>query len=382
MGEARVDSPARRPARFAYVGAYTRDAPGGGRTVAEGIAVYAVDPSTGGLSLIQTVPSDNPSFLAFDPMQRFLYAVNEIEGSEGRRTGRLAAFAIEPETGRLTLLNREASGGAGPTHLAVDPAGGHVAVAHYVGATFAVLPIAGDGSLGQVSDTVAQAGSGPNRERQEAPHPHGVTFDPAGRFVAAADLGTDTVQIFRLDTASGRLERVSAASTAPGAGPRHIAFHPNGRFLYVINELDATVTAFTYDAASGEIGETVQTIPTVPEGVAATTGPAEIAVHPSGRFLYGSNRGLTGATAPEADSVVAYAVDEATGRLSLIGYATEGIDFPRHFAIDPTGTWLYVCNQQADSIVQFAIDQATGELSSTGSVTESPTPVCIVFKTA
>jgi 6-phosphogluconolactonase (cycloisomerase 2 family) len=374
-------TPVAGAARFAYVGTYTRGAPGGGGSLTpEGISVFAVDAGTGALSLVQTVPSENPSFLALDSTQGFLYAVNEIDDFDGGGNGSLEAYAIDPTTGELTLINREDSGGSIPAHLAVDPTGSAIVVAHYVGSNYTVLPIRDDGGVDPVSDTVTNTGNGPNEARQEAPHPHATTFDPDGNFVATADLGIDLLQVFSLDTAAGTLEQVAEASVAPGAGPRHLAFLPDGSVLYVINELDATITAFAYDTATGQIGDEIQTISTVPDGFVGTKSTAEIVVYPNGQFLWGSNRGQDDATTPEADSIAGYTIDQATGELTLIGFTTDGIDYPRHFALDPTATWLYVCNQQADTIVQFLVDQATGALNSTGNVTETPTPVCIVFK--
>jgi len=359
--------------RFAYVGRYTRGAPDDG-----GITVFAVEPDSGALAPVQTVASDNPSFLALHPSGRFLYAVNETDDFGGRETGSVEAYAVDPAAGDLTLLNRQDSGGAAPAHLAVAPSGAHLAVANYGGATFTLLPIAADGRLDPVSGTIRQAGSGPDRGRQEAPHPHAVAFDPAGRFLAAADLGTDQVRVFRIDPAGGLLP-VSEATPAPGAGPRHLAFHPTLPLLYVINELDATITLFPYDGATGQLGAAVQSVSTLPAGFAGPRSTAEIAVHPSGRFLYGSNRGVEGATDPVADSIAAFAVDPASGGLTPLGHATDGIDMPRHFALDPTGARLYACNQDTDSIVQFAVDGATGALTPTGQATATPTPVCLLF---
>jgi 6-phosphogluconolactonase len=215
------------------------------------------------------------------------------------------------------------------------------------------------------------AGSGPNKDRQETPHPHSVVFDPGGRFIAAADLGIDKVQTFRL--VNGGLERVSEVSIGPGAGPRHLAFSHDGKTLYVINELNATVTVLAYDRATGKIGQTLQTISTEPPGYSGPHSTAEIAMHPSGRFLYGSNRG--------AQSIVGYRIDPATGELSVIGLANQGVNYPRNFAIGPSGKWLYVANQKADTIVQFEINHETGELRPTGQVTPSITPVAMVFRT-
>lgn len=369
-------------ARFAYVGTYTTEAPGGsGALPSVGISAFAVD-AAGALTEIQTVASANPSFLALSVDQTVLYAINEIADFEGGDTGSVEAYAIDDVSGELTLINRVGSGGSIPAHLAVDPAGGFLVVANYVGSNYVVLPIRDDGGLEAVSGTIQQEGSGPNEERQEAPHPHAVVFDPSGGYVAGADLGIDQIATFSLDAATGELTLASEVAAAPGAGPRHLAFHPDGAVLYAINELDATITAYAFDAATGAIGAEIQTVSTVPDGFVGTKSTAEIFVHPNGRFLYGSNRGMEDAPSAEANSIVGFTIDEATGELTLIGWATEGIDFPRNFAIDPTGTWLYACNQQGDDIVQFAIDQETGELSPTGQVTTSPTPVCLVFKSA
>jgi 6-phosphogluconolactonase len=355
---------------FVYVGSYTRNPPGGGSNNPVGLSIFRFNPTNGALTLVQEVPSANPSFVALDPTRRFLYVVNEIADFEGQKAGSAEAYAINPATGEITLLNRQSVKGPIPAHLAVEPTGRYLVVANYVGGNFVLLPIESDGRLGSVVDEVIDNGHGPNAQRQASPHPHGIAFDPAGRFLATADLGTDEIQIFQL--ANGKLVPVSKASTAPGAGPRHIVFHPNGRILFVINELNATVSSFAFDPDKGQIGRELQTISTEPPGFGGPKSTAEIAFHPSGNFLYASNRGH--------NSIVGYRADPATGRLDVIGYATEGVAFPRSFAIDPSGTWLYVANQKADTIVQFQIDRATGELKPAGQVTRSVTPVAIVFR--
>ncbi|HEY8596778.1 MAG TPA: lactonase family protein, partial [Thermomicrobiales bacterium] len=365
-------------ARFAYVGTYTKNPPGGGGTLTPvGISVFRV--ADGGLTLIQTVPSANPSFLAIDPTQRFLLAINEIDDFGGQKTGSIESYAIDAATGMLTLLNRQSTSGAIPAHLAIAPDSRAVVVGNYVEGNFAALPIGADGRLGPATSTIQNTGSGPNKGRQEAPHPHCVAYDPAGRFIATADLGIDTIQVFRLD--AGKLIAVSEAKTAAGAGPRHLAFHPDGRFLYVVSELDATVPVFPYDAATGKLGGSIQVISTVPANFVGTKSTAEIVVHPSGKFLFSSNRGQPDATTPEANAIVSFAIDPATGKLTLVGHTTPGIKYPRNFALDPTGTLLYACNQQADTIVQFRINTGTGQLIATGQVTQTPTPVCLVFAT-
>jgi 6-phosphogluconolactonase len=355
-----------------YVGSYTKNPPGGGSNNPVGLSVFRFDPATGALSPVQQVQSANPSFVALGPSRRFLYVINEIDDYEGQKSGSAEAYAIDPNNGMIKLLNRQSLNSPIPAHLAVDPTGHHLAVANYIGGDFVVLPIEVDGRLGPVSGEVKDTGSGPNEKRQEAPHPHSVVFDPAGRFVAAADLGIDKVQVFRL--IDGGLARVSEAPVAPGAGPRHIAFDLGGKRFYVVNELNATVTAFAYDAATGQIGKELQTVSTEPAGYDGPHSAAEIAVHPSGRFLYASNRGH--------NSIVGYRIDPSTGSLSLIGFATQSVNFPRNFAIDPSGRWLYVANQKSDTIVQFECNPETGELTPTGQVTPSITPVAIVFRTA
>jgi 6-phosphogluconolactonase len=356
---------------YVYVGSYTKNPPGGGSSNPIGLSVFRFDPQTGALTPVQQVPSANPSFVALDPSKRFLYVINEIDDYEGKKSGSIEAYAIDPNAGTLTLLNRQSLNSPIPAHLAVDPTGKHVVVANYIGGDFVVLPIEPDGRLGPVSGVLKDTGTGPNKDRQEAPHPHNVVFDPGGRFIAAADLGIDKVQTFRL--ANGGLMRVSEASVAPGAGPRHIAFSHDGKTLYVIDELNATITVFAYNPDTGTIGQTLQHVSTEPAGYSGPHSTAEIAVHPSGKFLYGSNRG--------AQSIVGYRIDPATGKISVIGFANQGVNFPRNFVIDPSGKWLYVANQKGDNIVQFEIDRDTGALKPTGRITRSITPVAMVFRT-
>ena len=367
--------------QFAYVGSDSRTAVADGADPSTvGITVFNVDPDSGRLTLVQTVPSDNAFYFAFDPTQRFLYAVNVIGDYEGE-SGSVEAYAIDPVTGELTFLNRQSSGGAVAAQPAVDPSGRFVVVANYGGANITVLPINPDGSLGEVVDTVARTGTGPNTARQEMSHPHAAVFDPAGKFIAVADLGTDEVLTYELDLETGQLTEVSVATTAGGAGPRHVAFNSNGTILYVVNELDATITVFAYDAATGTVGEELQTISTVPDPFVGTKSTAEILIHPSGKFLYNSNRGQPDSTTPEGDAIVGFAIDPETGLLTLIGHTTEEISVPWSFAFDAGGQFLYAANYDGDSIVQFAIDQETGELTATGETTTVPKPFVIQMST-
>lgn len=365
-------------ARFVYVGSYTRGAPGGWSAVAdanhpEGIMVFAVGAGLGDLQLIQTVPSDNPSFVAMHPSGNFLYALNEIADYEGAEKGSLEAYTIDDETGQLTLINRVAVGSI-PAQLVVSPGGDYLAVATYVGGTYELFPINEDGSLGEASSVAQQEGSGPH-ERQDASHAHAVAFDPSGTYLAGADLGTDMIKIFTY--ADGNLEEVSAVTVAAGSGPRHVAFHPDGDILYSINELTATIRAFAFDPATGALGEELQTIATVPQNFPAHKSTAEILVHPSGKFLYGSNRKFE--DHPLADSIVAYSIDD-DGHLHLIGYTTHNIAFPRGFSIDPSGRWLYAMGQKSDTIAQFYIDPNSGVLTPTGLTATAMVPVSMAFK--
>ncbi|MCA9878643.1 MAG: lactonase family protein [Thermomicrobiales bacterium] len=365
------------PAHVAYIGSYTRPAEGGSGNDADGISVYAVDPASGALTLRQVAPQANPSWVALDPGQRFLYAATETDDYEGEHSGGMAAYAVNPADGTLTYINEQSSGGAHPCHQSVDPSGRFLVAANYNG-PFVVFPIRPDGGLDPVCFVWQNEGTGPDEARQEMSHPHCALFTPDGRFLATADLGVDAVQIFRLDD-DGTLNQESMALLAEGSGPRHLVFSPDGTVLYVANELNATITALAFDPETGDLGEEIQTISMVPDDFTDERSAAEIALHPSGRFLYASNREVSPSQSPLASSIVAYAVDEEAGDLTLLGHTFEGLDVPRGFAIDPTGTWLYVASQNGHDLRQYAIDAETGALTPTGEVLQTPSPVSVLF---
>jgi 6-phosphogluconolactonase len=349
---------------WVYVGTYT-----GGPS--KGIYRFEMDPATGKLTAGALAgEAANPSFLAIHPSRRFLYAVSEVETLGGKKTGGVSAFAINPKTGDLTLLNQQPSKGGGPCHLVVDHEGKHVLVANYGGGSASALPIQADGRLDEASGFVQHRGTSVNPQRQEGPHAHSINLDAANRFAFVADLGLDKVLIYHYDSGKGELtpNDPPAAAVDPGAGPRHFAFHPTGRFAYVINELQSTVTAFRYDSDQGSL-KPLQTISTLPKGFKGNSWTAEVQVHPSGKFLYGSNRGH--------DSVAVFSVDTQTGELTLVGHQGSQIKTPRNFGIDPTGTFLLVANQDGNSIVVFRIDPKTGELNPTETRVEVPKPVCV-----
>jgi 6-phosphogluconolactonase len=348
-----------------YVGTYTS-----GKS--EGIYVYKFDLSSGELRHFATAKGIvNPSFLAVDPQRQHLYAVNEIEEFAGKPGGALTAFSIDVRTGNLQFLNQQPSLGSDPCHLVVDKSGRFVLVANYGGGNAAVLPLH-EGSLGPPVDMVQHGGSSVNPERQKGPHAHHVVLDKANRHAFVVDLGLDKIMIYRFDSRSGKLTPNSApwVKLKPGAGPRHFTFHPNARWAYVINELDSTFTAFNYDGGQGSLKE-LQTVSTLPTGFSGENTSAEVHVSPSGKFLYGSNRGH--------DSIVVFSIDQSTGRLTFVEHVSTLGNTPRNFTIDPTGAFLLAANQNSDNVVSFRIDSTSGRLRPTGHVAEIPTPVCLVL---
>jgi 6-phosphogluconolactonase len=364
------------PSRYVYVGTYTapHTAPGGIQpSTARGIYVFKMDGRTGGLSPIQVFDMENPSWVTVDANASHLYATSEVSTWKGAsNTGGITAFGVDPATGKITSIDDQPTKGAIPAHVIVDPSGKFALVANYVGANFSVLPILASGGLGAATEVFAVTGHGPNTARQEAPHPHQTLFDPAGGFVFGPDLGTDNVWSWTLSPLGKLIPNANLdhAQVASGSGPRHMSFHPSGRFVYVIDEMVSSITAFTYNAARGTF-TWLQTVSTLPPDFTGTSSTAEIIVHQSGKFVYGSNRGH--------NSIVGFRIDQTTGKLSLIGWtSTEGA-IPRGFNIDPSGRLMLVGNQNSDTVVPFRINQSSGKLHPTGAVTWTPVPVSFAF---
>ncbi len=349
-----------------YIGTYTW---GGSK----GIYRAELDLASGRLSPAQVAAeTTNPSFLAIHPNRKFLYAIGEFGDFQGRKTGVVSAFSIDAATGTLALLNQQSSQGPGPCHVNLDRSGQCALVANYSGGSIACLPIGADGRLGEASSVIQDKGKGADPRRQEGPHAHSVNVDAANRFAFAADLGLDKVFIFRLDPAAAKLTPNNPAWIAlpPGSGPRHFAFHPNGRFAYVINEMKSTITAMRYDAQRGAL-TALATVSTLPEGFTGNNTTAEVQVHPSGKFLYGSNRG--------DDSIAMFAIDETTGEPHYLGVESTQGKNPRNFAVDPTGSYLLAANQDGNNIVVFNIDSGSGKLHPTGNSLKVAAPVCVKF---
>jgi 6-phosphogluconolactonase len=341
----------------------------------EGIYVYRLDPSSGGLEFVsKTTGIANPSYLAFDSTQKFLYAVNELKTYEGRPTGTVSAFAVDAATGKLEFLNRQLTHGTDPCHVLVDDRRKHVFVANFMSGSVCVLPVRDDGGLGEASDFVQHQGSGIDPARQKGPHAHSVTLDASNRFAFVPDLGLDRLMVYRFDPKRGMLEAnaVPWIKMKPGAGPRHLSFHPAGRFAYLVNELDSTVAVLSYDESAGTF-EHLQTVATLPEGFAGASTCADIQVSPSGAFVYTSNRGH--------DSIVIHRIDPRAGTLDYVGHAPTQGKTPRSFGIDPTGNFLIAANQDSDTVVTLRIDPESGKLTPTRHVSQVPTPVCVKFMT-
>ena len=365
IGFGTVAAHSAEPGKFwVFVGTYTDHG-------SKGIYRMVLDTASGKLSEPELAAElSDPSFLAIHPSRKYLYTVNESSGAG--KGGGVTAFALDAGTGSLTRLNQESTVGDGPCHLVVDATGKNVLVANYGGGSVAVLPIAADGRLGPASDFVQHKGKVFDPKRQGTPHAHSINVDKANHFAVVADLGLDRVFIYKFDPIRGKLTPNDPPSTKleNRSGPRHFAFHPDGKHAYVINEIDCTVTAFDFDADHGTL-TAIQTIPTMPIPVEPRHSTAEVVVHPSGKFLYGSNRGH--------DSIAVYSIEPGTGRLKLVEYEPTQGKTPRNVAIDPTGSYLLAENMGSGTIVVFKVDAATGALEPTGQTVKVPTACCVKF---
>jgi 6-phosphogluconolactonase len=358
-----------------YVGTYTEEG-----SKSKGIYAYGFDAKTAQITpLGLAAETVNPSWVALHPNGRFLYAVNEVGNYKGPNSGGVSAFSIDRSkdgraTGKLRLLNEVPSRGADPCYVTVDKTGKYVLVANYSGGSVAVFAIREDGSLGEASSSFIQhTGHGKNPGRQEGPHAHSIDLSADNRFAFVDDLGLDRLLVYKFDSAQGSLtpNHPAFAELGSGAGPRHFALHPSGRFAYVISEMQGTVTVFSADLKTG-VFDSLQTVSTLPKGFAGKIEDAEIEVHPSGKFLYASNRG-------DGNSIAVFAIDAAKGTLTPVEYTPTQGKTPRSFEIDPTGTLLFAANQDSDNIVVFRIDEKSGRLTPTGQVLDVASPVCLKF---
>lgn len=328
-----------------------------------------LDLKTGGLSKAELAAElGNPSFVAIHPNNRFLYSVSELN------KGSIVAFAIDPSTGALTQLNSQPSGGGGPCHVTVDRSGKVVLAANYGTGSCTSIPLRADGSLAEPASVHQHSGKSVNPGNQQGPHAHSINVDKGNRFAMCADLGIDKIMVYRLDADTGKLtpNDPPAFATPPGTGPRHFAFHPDGKRAYINGEINMTLIACDYDAASGVLTQK-QVISTLPKDETRKKGStAEVVVHPSGKFVYVSNR-------DPFNSIAIFAIDAKTGELRAVGHEARGVKTPRNFAIEPTGRYMLVANQSGKSVLSFSINQETGELTPTGHSIEVASPVCVRF---
>jgi 6-phosphogluconolactonase len=347
-----------------YVGSFT----GEGRGHGEGLSVFHRAGESDRWQRVQLLKDfADPSFVIVDRQNRCLYSVHG-DGTQA------TAYRIDHANGRVSVLNQQPTGGRNGVHLAIDATGRFLVVANYATGTVALLPIEQDGSLGPRSDLVTLTGTrGPHRTQQETSHPHHCPFDRTGRFVVVPDKGLDKVFSYRVDTARGKLVPVDPPDVASraGAAPRHADFHPTRPYVYVINELDSTITVYKFDLEKGAL-QPLQVHTTLPTSYTGNNTGAEIAVAPSGRFVYGSNRGH--------DSIAIFSIDQSTGLLTSVGWEPTRGKTPRFFGLDPTGTHLYAANQNSDTIVIFRVDQRTGKLTPTGETLDVKSPVTIAFR--
>jgi 6-phosphogluconolactonase (cycloisomerase 2 family) len=310
----------------------------------------------------------NPSFLAFDRSRQFLYTVHGDLSD-------ITAMAIDPTSGKLGVINRQSTQGKNPVHLSIDPGNRFVVVANHITSTLALLPRHDDGSLGAVIDLVKLEGKiGPHRVEQPFAKPHQVEFDPSGAFIVVPDKGLDLVFTYKIDPGKGKLVlQTTPVKAREGAGPRHVAFHPTGRLAYVVNELDSTVTAYHFDPATGALAP-FQIVSAVPDTYTGNSRAAEIAVSADGRFVYASNRG--------DDSIAAFAIEPATGRLAPVGCTASGGKTPRFFALAASDKFLFAANEDTDTVNLFKREPASGRLLATDQVVHVGSPVCILFRRA
>lgn len=356
--------------QLVFIGTYTsKDG------ASRGIYSVRLDPASGAFGAPEVAAeTPAPTFLAWRPDHRVLYSLGEGPEPDGRITPGAAAFSFDAATGRLARLNSRGSGSGSGTHLATDAVGRMLVTVSYSGGQIAAFPLGPDGRIGECSAFFTPTGPlGPNRLRQDKPHPHSVTFSPDNRFAFVADLGLDRVFSYRVDSATATLTPNDPAfiPTPPGSGPRHAKFSRDGNFFYILGEIGGSLTVCSYDAAHGA-GTPIQHLSTLPAGFKVTEADraAEIRIHPNGRFIYASNRGH--------DSLAVFAVS-ADGTLRLVEFTPCGGKHPRNFALSPDGLCLVCANMESDNLVSFRVNPATGRLTATGHTATVPKAVCVLF---
>jgi 6-phosphogluconolactonase len=329
----------------------------------EGIYVYNFNSNTGDFSMESKIKTPDPSYLAISPNHQFVYAVNEGTGDKGSVT----AFGFNKQSGELSLVNQQPSGGDNPCFVAVDKTGKWIAVANYSGGNLSVFPVQANGGIGNVSTFIQDTGKGANKERQEKAHVHSSFFSKDNRYLFVADLGLDKEFIYSFNEKTGKLTAQGFAKSEDGSGPRHIDFHPTNKYIYLIEELTGTVVAYQY--GNGKLTR-IQRISAAQKDFKGFMQSADIHVSPDGKFLYCSNRG-------ESNTITIFKINETTGKLTVTGYQSTLGKAPRNFNFDPSGNFLLVANQDSDNIIIFKRNKETGLLTDTGKKIEVGKPVCL-----
>jgi 6-phosphogluconolactonase len=349
-----------------YIGTYTRNG-------SHGIYQFTFDTATGALTPAGLAAEiENPSFLAIHPSGNFLYAAGELSKFKNEDSGALTAFEIDHATGKLKRLNDAPAGGTSTCHVNVSRNGRFLAAANYGSGSCCVYAIESDGRLGSRTAFQQHKGSSANAQRQAGPHAHSVNFDRPNRHLVVADLGLDQLLVYKFDPQTGTLSPNDPpyAKLAPGSGPRHFSFHPSGRFAYAVNEMLCTVTAFRYNSARGVLSE-IETVPTLPVPVERGFSTAEILVHPTGKFLYNSNRGH--------NTLTAFKIDTDTGKLTRVENESTRGEIPRNFAIEPRGGWIIAANQNTSNLTVLRVNLQSGALDPVGDPVAAPVPVCVRY---
>jgi 6-phosphogluconolactonase len=355
---------AQQPTReLLYVGTYSDRG-------SQGIYVLEFDRSSGNLSQLQALPhKTSPTYLEVHPSGKYLYAAYREGMNADDKNGTITAFAIDQQSGKLRMLNEQSAGGPGPCHLSFSPDGKFAFVSNYVGGSLSVYPVNSDGSIGAASDFIQHEGKGAHPSRQNEPHMHSIIPSKDGKYIYASDLGIDKIMIYSVDK-KGELAPATTpfAASSPAAGPRHFALHPDKPYAFSIEELSSTIASYKIDKKSGALSP-VHRVSTLPEGAeVANNTTADLHLSPDGKFVYGSNRGH--------DSIVIYAVDPKSGKMTYVAHEETGGAHPRNFCVDKEGEFVFVANRDNDNVVVFNRDADSGRFTYQ-SETTVPAAVCV-----